>query len=86
MKSSTILIASYDTPKITEAVSQFRKFTTDHNLKNPTTIKVPKVTFQIHGCDGNDLRTKSILIEGPSEKLMKLPTVKVPKGVLLKFF
>jgi len=85
MKSTTILIASYEDPKIMETIAQFQKFTTKNELKDPTTTKLPKVSLQIHGCDGNDLKKKSIFIEGPSEKLIKLSTVKVPKGIILKF-
>jgi hypothetical protein len=85
MTTATVVIASYESEKIKKAVLQFKKFTVSHHLTNPTNVKQPKSVIKIHGCNGDDLIRKSILITGPLETLTKLPTVQTPKGVVLQF-
>ena len=82
--SATIVIASYDDEKITKTINAFKKFAISHKLKEPISIRQPKNLIKIPGCNGRDLKRKSIRIGG-LETLSNVHTVRAPKGVLLQF-
>ena len=82
--SATVVFASYEFDKIRQAYESFKRFIEKHDLSS-TRLQTTNARMIIHGCDYSELKKRSIVIKGPSETLLQLPYVKVPKGVLLKF-
>ena len=83
--STTVVIASYEAEKISKTILQFKKFAEKHQLKKPVNVKQPKSVADIHGCNGDDLKRKTILLTGSLETLTNIHTVRAPKGVVLQF-
>ncbi len=83
--STTVVIASYESEKIKKTILQFKKFAEMHNLEKLVNVKQPRSVAKIHGCNGDDLKRKTILLTGSSETLTNIHTVRAPKGVVLQF-
>ncbi|MHB8546500.1 MAG: hypothetical protein ACYDAJ_07020 [Nitrosotalea sp.] len=88
-KSAKLVVTSYDLPKVNGTITKIMKQSSRLNVNvtgGPITMRMTVSQNQpkIWGCEGDDVKMKSISVSGSSDNLKKLLKIHAPDGVYLQ--
>lgn len=87
--SAKIVVSSYNLPQVQGTITKIMTQSPKYHVKTVGKPFIQKMSVssnqpKIWGCDGKDVKTRSIFLSGSSDDLKKLLKIPAPDGVLIQ--